>query len=70
MAVTWAKLAYEDDCVLVADTDASGYGFFLDEDDMVSNDATKFPSQQSVKKYVDDQVGGVTFATAAVLGTL
>ena len=39
--------------MLVADTDASGYGFFLDEDDMASDDATKFPSQQSVKAYID-----------------
>ena len=70
MAVTWKRIAYQDDCVLVADTDASGYGFFLDEDGMASNDATKFPSQQSVKKYVDDQVAGVAFTTAAVLGTL
>ena len=30
----------------------------LDEDDMSSNSATKVPSQQSVKAYVDSQVGG------------
>ena len=72
MAVTWRKIAFEDDCVLVADVDASGYGFFLDEDDMASNSATKFASQQSVKAYVDagGGGGGVAFATAAALGTL
>ena len=61
-----AKLASENDIadhvgeadphtqyVLEASTDASAYGFFLDEDDMASDDATKFPSQQSVKAYVD-----------------
>ena len=69
MAVTWKKIAFEDDCVLVADADASGYSFFLDEDNMISDDATKFASQQSVKAYVD-AVGGTAFATAAVLGTL
>lgn len=53
MAVTWKKFAFESDCVLVADVDASGYGFFLDEDNMVSNSATKFASQQSIKAYVD-----------------
>ena len=71
MAVTWKKIAFEADCVLVADVDASGYSFFLDEDNMVSNSATKFASQQSVKAYVDaGGGGGVAFATAAALGTL
>jgi hypothetical protein len=32
---------------------------FKDEDDMVSNSATAFCSQQSIKKYVDDHTGGV-----------
>ena len=69
MAETWKKIAFEDDCVLVADTDASGYGFFLDEDNMASDDATKVSSQQSVKAYVD-AAGGTAFQTVAVLGTL
>jgi len=33
---------------------------FLDEDNMVSNAADKAASQQSIKKYVDDNAGGVT----------
>jgi len=32
---------------------------FLDEDDMASDSATKLASQQSIKKYVDDNAGGV-----------
>lgn len=36
-----------------ADTSLAGNGYFLDEDNMGSNDATKVPSQQSVKSYVD-----------------
>lgn len=47
------------DLVKVADTTLVGTGFFLDEDNMVSDDATKVPSQQSVKKYVDDSVIGL-----------
>ena len=39
-----------------AETDASGYGFFIDEDTMATDSATKVPSQQSVKAYVDDYV--------------
>lgn len=36
-----------------ADTTLAGNGYFLDEDNMASNSATKVPSQQSVKAYVD-----------------
>jgi len=39
-----------------ADTDLTGNGYFLDEDDMVSDDDTKVPSQQSVKAYVNNQI--------------
>jgi len=36
-----------------ADTSLVGNGYFLDQDDMSGDDATKVPSQQSVKAYVD-----------------
>jgi len=36
-----------------ADTDLSTNAWFLDEDNMDSDDATKVPSQQSVKAYAD-----------------
>lgn len=39
-----------------ADTTLAGNGYFLDEDDMNSDDATKVPSQQSVKAYVDNSI--------------
>jgi hypothetical protein len=39
-----------------ADTDVSANGWVLDEDDMLSDDATKVPTQQSVKAYVDTKV--------------
>lgn len=35
------------------ETDVSGKSWVLDEDDMASNDATKVPTQQSVKAYSD-----------------
>lgn len=38
------------------DTSLVWNGYFLDEDAMTSDDATKVPSQQSVKKYVDDSI--------------
>lgn len=43
-----------------ADTDVSGTSWVLDEDNMVSNSATKVPTQQSVKAYVDSQVQRIT----------
>ena len=42
--------------VTAAQSDASGYSFFVDEDNMASDSATKLPSQQSVKAYVDAQI--------------
>jgi hypothetical protein len=36
-----------------ADTSLAGNGYFLDEDNMASNSATKVASQQSIKAYVD-----------------
>lgn len=38
------------------DTDLSSNGYFLDEDDFASNDATKVASQQSIKVYVDNAI--------------
>jgi len=38
------------------DTDVSGNSWVLDEDTMSSDDATKVPTQQSVKAYVDNAV--------------
>lgn len=39
-----------------SDTSTTGWGFVIDEDTMVSNLATKVPTQQSVKAYVDNAV--------------
>ncbi|MGE0231169.1 MAG: hypothetical protein AB7O39_03120 [Flavobacteriaceae bacterium] len=42
----------------------------LDEDDMASDSATRAPSQQSVKAYVDDNAGGSVVATRTALKAL
>jgi hypothetical protein len=49
--------------VMASDTTTVGMGFVLDEDDMASNSATKIPTQQSVKAYVDATVNpaGMTY---------
>lgn len=39
-----------------ADTSLAGNGYFLDEDNMASDDATKVPSQQSVKAFVESEI--------------
>ena len=41
--------------VMNSDTSTAGMSFGIDEDDMSSDSATKFPTQQSVKAYVDGQ---------------
>jgi len=40
------------------DTTMAGNGYFLDEDTLGSDDATKVASQQSIKAYVDATAGG------------
>ncbi|UEM46534.1 minor tail protein [Mycobacterium phage JuicyJay] len=44
--------------VMNSDTSTADMQFVVDEDNMASNSATKVPTQQSVKAYVDSQVGG------------
>lgn len=58
--VTGASTALTDTAALTynADTDVSANGWVIDEDNMASNLATKVPTQQSVKAYVDSQAGG------------
>ena len=51
--------------VMNSDTSTVSMAFVVDEDDMVTNSATKVPTQQSVKAYVDNEVlsatgGGLT----------
>jgi hypothetical protein len=48
--------------VMNSDTTTAAMNFVIDEDTMVSDSATKVPTQQSVKAYVDAQVvGGMTY---------
>ena len=56
--VTGASTDLSDTSALTynADTDISGNGWVVDEDNMASNLATKVPTQQSVKAYVDTEV--------------
>ena len=46
--------------VMNSDTSTASMSFVIDEDAMGSNSATKVPTQQSVKAYVDNQIGGVS----------
>ena len=52
--------AANDELVRFGSIDISGASWVLDENDMVSNDDTKVPTQQSVKAYVDDLLNGAT----------
>ena len=46
--------------VMNSDTSTASMSFVVDEDAMTSNSATKVPTQQSVKAYVDASSGGVS----------
>jgi len=45
--------------ISTANTDASAFDFVVDEDDFSSDSATKVPTQQSIKAYVDTQIAGI-----------
>ena len=49
------------------DTDASIWSFVVDQDDMLDNSATKIPTQQSVKAYVDASTGGGGISTGKAI---
>jgi hypothetical protein len=51
------------------DTTLVGNSYFLDDDTFSANDATKVPSQQSVKSYVDSHIAGVQAKEAVRVGT-
>ena len=48
--------------VMNSDTSIAAMQFVIDEDNMSSDSATKVPTQQSVKAYVDANAGGSEFA--------
>ena len=55
--------------VMVGDAGTSGMGFVVDEDNMVSNSATKVPTQQSTKAYVDAEVAGLSQTSISQLNS-
>jgi hypothetical protein len=55
MVMVWTDQA-SNDFINRAETDASGYGFVVDEDDMVSDSDTVLATQQSIKAYADGKV--------------
>ena len=56
--------------VMNSDTGTGSMSFVVDEDDMSSNSATKVPTQQSVKTYVDTEVASVIDSAPGALNTL
>lgn len=49
--------------VMNSDTSTASMSFVIDQDNMSSNSATKVPTQQSVKAYVDNEISGVSGST-------
>ena len=56
--------------VMNSDTSTGSMSFVVDEDNMSSNSATKVPTQQSVKAYVDSEVSSLVDAAPGALDTL
>ena len=46
--------------VMESDTTTASMSFVVDEDNMASDSATKVPTQQSVKAYVDSEISGIS----------
>ena len=55
--------------VLESDTTTAAMGFVIDEDDMSSDLDTKVPTQQSVKKFVEDSTGAMLSEDFALANT-
>ena len=53
--------------VMNSDTTTAGMSFVVDEDNMASNSATKVPTQQSVKAYVDANAGGTDLTSGGTI---
>ena len=56
--------------VMNSDSTTAAMSFVVDEDNMSSDSATKVPTQQSVKAYVDSEVAGVVDSAPSALNTL
>ena len=56
--------------VMNSDNTTAAMSFVIDEDNMSSDSATKVPTQQSVKAYVDTEVAGVVDSAPSALNTL
>ena len=56
--------------VMNSDSTTASMSFVIDEDNMSSNSATKVPTQQSVKAYVDSEVSSLVDAAPGALDTL
>jgi len=56
--------------VMNSDVTTAGMSFVIDEDNMASNSATKVPTQQSTKAYVDTTVAAIVDTAPGTLDTL
>jgi len=64
-----ASLAKADSAIQPTATDASSFGFFLDQDDLTDDDATKTASQQSIKANIDARSPRGRFDSVAAFET-
>jgi|TARA_Y100000052_G_scaffold27023_1_gene33378 hypothetical protein len=55
--------------VMNSDTSTASMSFVIDENNMSSDSDTKVPTQQSVKAYVDTEIGNLSTGVSSVSGT-
>lgn len=67
LTIASTDLSDTTDLTYNADTDVSANGWVLDEDNMASDDATKVPTQQSVKAYVDTATPAASDSAAGLI---
>lgn len=60
------RLRIDKDGLFTLNGNTIGFDTFLDEDDMASNDPQAIASQQSIKAYVDAQVGGTALPAGVI----
>ena len=70
MAVTWQKIAYDDEVLRLDGTNAMAGALNMGTQQINNVVDPALDQDAATKKYVDDNSAGISFPTAAILGTL
>ena len=70
MTITWKKLSFEDSVLLLDGTQAMSGALDMGTQKINNVVDPALDQDAATKKYVDDNSAGISFPTAAILGTL